>query len=141
VLDLDTPRVRPRSVFRQALWRVALPKIERPDGAFAESVEFSALRGSLVLLLAALLLAALAGLLRLLTGLLAAALLLSRSLLSRGLLVLLAGLLIALVLLGILVRSRHFKHLIDVEKNIEHSKISYERRDYKLLIVPLNCSS
>ena len=53
------------------------------------------------------------------TGLLAAALLLSRILLAWGLLVLLAGLLIALVLLGILVWAGHFKYLIEAEKR-EH---------------------
>jgi hypothetical protein len=90
---------------------------------------------SLVLLLAALLRAALAGLLRLLTGLLAAALLLSWILLAGGLLVLLARLLIALVLLGILVWARHFKYLIDAEKR-EHYPVNHEELDYKLLIVP-----
>jgi hypothetical protein len=74
-----------------------------------------------------------------LTGLLAAAMLLSRILLAGGLLVLLAGLLIALVLLGILVWARHFKYLIDAEKR-ERYAANHEELDYKLLIVPMPLS-
>jgi hypothetical protein len=95
----------------QSNWPFTWALKNRPTGLCEGSVGFTALRGSLGLLLAALLLAALARLLRLLTGLLAAALLLSRILLAGGLLVLLAGLLIALVLLGILVCAGHFKYL------------------------------